>query len=677
MSTLAEAQKLHLSGRAAEAEAAYRALLAAAPEAPEVLHALGVLLHQRGDSAQAVTLLARAAAAQPKRAEPRFHLGLALMRAGDATGAARAFGEAVALAPAWPEAHYDRANALRRTGAREAAARSYRQALRLKPDFLQAQVNLAQLLAEMGKPDQAEAGYRRALRQHPDRAEVHAALGALLAAQGRAAEAEASLRAALALRPDFPAVRDRLLALLGAADRHAEAVVLLREASALHPDDAALAERLGKAAQAAEKLDVAEAAFARAVAREPGRLASRVGLAEVRRARKNFAGAEAVLRPLAADHPDHWLPVHDLGNVLRDQGRFAEAEACYRAALAIADLPLIRCHLGAVLRDLNRLDEAQAYLAEACAADPANEAAHYNLCIARLTAGRLAEGFAAYDTRFGKYKPVRMDTPRWGGEDIAGQTLLVSAEQGLGDTIQFARYVPALRARGARVIFRVQDTLKALLATLSEAPAVVGRGEPMPLHDVHVHLMSLPHLLGLAETPAPLPIPYLRPDPARTAMWRDRLRGVPGLRVGLAWAGNPNFPADHLRSLPEGMLPALACAGVSFVSLQKDRPSPPGLVALDAAPALADLGEAAALVAALDLLVGVDSALVHLAGALGRPVWLLNRFDTCWRWQCGTAHSIWYPTLRQFRQETPGDWSAPVARLRAALAPMAEAHKRA
>ncbi len=668
MADFAAALSLHQAGRVREAELAYSALLARTPQQPDVLHALGVLRHQSGNSAAAADLLARAAALTPDRAEYRFNLGLALFRLGRLDDAERHFQAAAKLKPDWPAAHYDLGNTLRALKRPDEAARAYRQALRLRPDYYEAQVNLGNALRDSGRAGQAANAYRRAMRQRPDQAEIHNNLGAVLLDQGDMAEAETCFRTALRLRPDFQEALSGLATLLERQSRPGDLLPVLAALLRLRADDPALHERYANLLRDMKQTQPAIAAYGRALELEPARHSARFGRAEAYRQARDFASARAELAQLVALLPDAWQAHHDLANVLRDIGDFAAAETHYRAALAIAETPGALSHLGAVLRDLGRLDEAGQVLNKALATEPGLEDARYNLAITHLTAGRLAEGFAAYDARFAKFAATLPQGRRWAGENPAGKTILVHAEQGLGDTIQFARYVPVLAARGARVIVHLQPALLGLFDGLAGAENRLPLDQAPPKHDMHAAIMSLPHRLRCAD-PAPVPIPYLAADPTRAALWEARLAPLPGPRIGLAWAGNPGFQADHLRSIPPEQLAPLAERHASLISLQKNPASLPDLTLHDWTSELTDMADTAALIACLDLVITVDTAAAHLAGALGRPVWLLNRFDSCWRWQMHTETSIWYPTLRQFRQTRPGDWAGPIARVCAALAP--------
>jgi tetratricopeptide (TPR) repeat protein len=659
-----DALTLHQAGRRAEAELAYRARLAIAPDDAGALLGLGVLRHQEGDSAEAAALLRRAVTAAPARAECHFNLGLAEFRQGRFTEAAAAFAAAARLSPAWPQPHYDLGNALHAAGQLEDAARAYRAALKAQPDFLQAEVNLGNTLTALGRHGQAIAAYRRALRRYPNEAQIHHNLGVALKAAGDLPGAEAEFRAAIRLRPDFIEAMEQLARALIALNRAADAVPAAKAACKIAPGRADLAELLGDAHRGAGQLHAAMDAYDRALVLSPTRHSARFGIAETLRLTRDFTAAEAVLRGLVEALPNTWLAHHDLGNTLRDQGRFAEAEAEYRASLAIAETPLALNHLAAVLRDLGRLDEARAAAERGLALAPDHQDLRYNLCITHLTAGRLREGFALYDVRFSKYRVAPLPGRPWTGQPVRGRTVLVTAEQGLGDTIQFVRYLPALAEAGARVKLRVPAPLVRLLTGFPGIAAVLDQAAPLPAYDFHVALMSLPDRLGIAA-PCPMPVPYLTADPGA---WPDRLAALPGRRVGLAWAGNPGFAADHLRSVPPAALaPLAAVQGVSFVSLQKGAAAAPPIAMPDWTAELHDLAATASLIMALDLVVSVDTAVAHLAGALGRKVWLLNRFDTCWRWGAAGEGCQWYPTLRQFRQAVPGDWSGPVARVAAAL----------
>jgi tetratricopeptide (TPR) repeat protein len=667
---LAQALSLHQAGRRAEAEAAYRALLNAEPTNAPALHAYGVLRHQLGDSHEAVRLITRAIALAPGNAEFHFNLALACFRTGQLDEAAAAFSHAAHLKPNWPQPHYDLGNTHAAAGRFEGAARAYRAALRLRPDYVEAAVNLGNVLKSAGKIDQAITAYRRVLRDRPTLADVHNNLGTALQLQNDMVGAEAAFREAIRLRENFAEALGNLTALLGRTERFAEAAAMARAARAASPANAAFLEMHADALRGLGEHDAALAAYRDALAQEPGRHSARFGMAETLRLRRDAAGAEKLLRTLAAELPEFWQAHHDLANALRDLGRFAEAETEYRAALALRETPTGLKHLGAVLRDLQRLDEAHAVLQRAAAAQPKDADISYNIAITHLTAGRLREGFAQYDARLVKYRAAVPAGQPWRGENIRGRTILVECEQGLGDTIQFVRYIPALAARGARVVLRAPPPLLRLLTAFPGVAHLIARDAEPPEYDRHVPLMSLPDRLQTTD-PMPIGIPYLFAGQASAATWRQKLAHLPGRRVGLAWAGNPGFAADRLRSIPPTALAKLAVPGAHFVSLQKDAAAIPALPLTDCTAELTDMADTAALIAALDLVICVDTGVAHLAGALGKPVWLLNRFDTCWRWLTGTDTSIWYPSIRLFRQTAPGDWSGPIAAVAAALTELA------
>ena len=474
---------------------------------------------------------------------------------------------------------------------------------------LQAQFEQGAALQRLGKLAEAAACYKAVLAEAPQVAQVHYNLGLALQGQGLHAAAGESFRNAVGLRPDW-----------------AEALVNL--------------------ALALQK-------------------------------QRRFAEAEQCSRRALRLKPDLPEALMALGSVLRDLGRFEAAIT--RLSEAVRRFPQevsIRNNLGLALKQMGRLAEAEAVFRAALTLQPENPALRYNLGELDLVAGRLVEGWEGFEYRWrleGQTPPT-LATPLWDGRTLRDGRLLLYTEQGLGDTIQFCRYV-RLAAERARVVLVVRPETRRLLADLHPGVPVALESEGAPDHLVQCSLPSLPRIFGTTLETIPGPAPYLHAHPGVAARWRDRLASLPGLRVGLVWAGNPQHVYDHLRSVPLGQLArVLSVPGVSFVSLQKGataaqmRALPAGVRLHDWTAELADLADTAALTESLDLVIGVDTSVVHLAGALGKPVWLLNRFDTDWRWLLGRDDSPWYPTLRQFRQRQPGDWKGVVTRVAEALA---------
>ena len=344
----------------------------------------------------------------------------------------------------------------------------------------------------------------------------------------------------------------------------------------------------------------------------------------------------------------------------------------YAAALRHNPADVHACtNLGVALAEQGRVGPSLAVHEVAVSLAPDDPEVRANRALALLTAGDLARGFAENEWRWrvASMLPHGMTGPCWEGDDPAGRTILVHDEGGYGDTLQFVRYVPLLAARGARVRLQVQPPLIRLLRRLPGPEAVFARGEAVPEYDLHCPMLSLPRCFATTLDTVPADVPYLLTDPDRTAAWRARFEGTGsesgGLRVGLVWAGasRPGMAVAHAmdarRSLPAQALAALAgIEGVRFVSLQKDHEPPPAPAMADPMPSCEDFDDTAGVVAGLDLVIAVDTAVAHLAGGLGRPVWLLSRYDMCWRWLHGRRDSPWYPGLRLYRQPAPGDWAS-------------------
>ena len=391
--------------------------------------------------------------------------------------------------------------------------------------------------------------------------------------------------------------------------------------------------------------------------------------------RRDEAAADLISRAVAIN-PNLASWHSNLGNVHQDHERLDEAIACYRRAIEVrSDFPDAHSNLGTALKRLGRLDEATACYRQAIALNPHYADAHNNLGMALLAQGDMAEGWREHEWR---WQTAQMragfrefSQPQWRGEAAPGRTLLIHAEQGFGDTLQFCRYAPLAAARGLRVVMQVPRPLQRLLGSLAGVDQVIADGEEPPPFDLHCPMLSLPVALGTTLATVPDGAAYLQADARQVAVWRARLAMMvnQGPKIGLVWAGSAHrhlpdqLTVDRRRSIdPARLAPLFALSKLHFISLQKDGPPPPPDFRItDCMGEMADFSDTAALIANLDLVISVDTAVAHLAAALGKPVWLLDRFDACWRWLVGRRDSPWYPTLRLYRQKRPYDWDSVVA----------------
>jgi len=569
----------------------------------------------------------------------------------------------------------------------EAALRLIDRALAVRPDNAEALANRGNALRELGRVEEALASIDRALAIQPNYVEGLNSRGVALAALGRPDEALAAYDRALALAPkDFKALFNRGLALY-ALGRSGEALQSFDRALGLTPNHGDALDNRGLALQSLGRSEEALKSYDRALAIDAGRAASWFNRGNALSALMRPEEALQSFDRALAIRPSYPEALNNRGVALQDLGRPEEAVECYDQALALRP-QYAEAHFnrGMALKELLRIEEARASFAAAHAIRPADASAHVGESQCWLLLGDFAHGWEAYEWRWRVPQPVPFardfTAPLWlGKEPLAGKTILLHAEQGLGDAIQFCRYAPVVAGRGAAVVLEVQPTLTALMASLKGPAQLVARGDPLPHFDFHCPLMSLPLALGTRLDSVPATIPYLAADAARAQQWRARLAPYPGVKVGLVWAGSPRphlrqaSIVDRRRSLSLARLnPLTALPGAVFVSLQKGEAAaeaaqpPAGTTLLDWTEELVDFADTAALIEALDLVIGVDTAVIHAAGALGKPVWLLNRFDTDWRWLLDREDSPWYPSLRLFRQERFGDWESAVARAAAALA---------
>jgi tetratricopeptide (TPR) repeat protein len=562
-----------------------------------------------------------------------------------------------------------------------------------------------------GNLPQAEALYRKAIEQAPQAADAWHLLGALYIQAERPAEAVTAIQRAIELNPQSADYYSHLGAAYSALKQHEPAIENLRRAVRLAPQSASAHYNLGTALRNADQIEPAIASFRHAVAADPQAAEAHYNLANALRDLRRYEESEASYQAAMAARPNYVKALVNLGGVLNELRRRDEAVDVLRQAIAIAPRhPRAHLNLGCVLRDWGRFDEAVAELEIAVAIAPDSAEAHNNLgtayqtraqyarawnCYERALAldpklpdahfshatsllrrGELQAGFDEYEWRWKchTFTDRGFKQPRWNGEPLDGKTILLYAEQGLGDTLQFVRYAQDVQLRGGRVIVECHAPLQRLLASTPGIDQLIAFGDSLPAFDVHCPLMSLPGVLRLTESQL-WHDSYLSVDPQRSEAWRARLAAIEGFRVGICWQGNPQHLFDKQRSFPLAKLASLAAIpGVQLISLQKG----PGAEqiagcafpvhelddSLDADGAFLDT---AAVIQHLDLVVVADTAVAHLAGALAAPVWIPLSAHGDWRWMLERSDSPWYPHTQLFRQQTLDVWDDVIAKVAAEL----------
>jgi len=550
----------------------------------------------------------------------------------------------------------------------------------MTPFTTQQAFNLAVQRHNAGRLQEAESLYRKILEQRPDHAEALHLLGVLSSQLGRNGAAVELIQRAITLKPDWAMAYNNLGTALQAAGQLEQAVAAYRKAIVLSPDYADAYCNLGATLHDLELLDEAIAALRRAVELNPRNPVFHSNLASALNDGEQFDDALAASRAALALGPNYAEAENNLGNAFRGNGRFDQAIAALnRAVLLRPDFADAHYNLGIVLHESGRVDESIAAYRKALALQPGNAKFHHNFALLLLLRGDWPQGWDEYEWRWTckelASRRRNFTQPLWDGGPLRGQTILLHFEQGFGDTIQFIRYLPLVIERGGRVICECQPELCRLVAVSNAGMVVLPHGQPLPAFDIHCPLMSLPKVLGTTLTNIPMNVPYLHADAMETEMWRKRLADdSSSIKVGLAWAGRPQHKNDRNRSITLASLAPLAkVPNVRLISLQKGEAAAEAkavstMQLMDLTDHLHDLADTAALIANLDLVIAVDTAVVHLAGAMGKPVWTLLPFAPDWRWLLAREDSPWYPTMRLFRQPSVGDWRTVIERVGDALA---------
>lgn len=585
-------------------------------EATEIAALLATAIehHRAGRLAEAESLYAVIVHNVPNHADALHLLGVIAHQRGQYELALELINKAIAVNPLAPEYYNSLGGVRQALGDEAGAAGLYLQAIHLKDDYREPYNNL--------------------LRLNPTAVEVRFNLGIMLHRQGKIDEALEQYDKVIEQQPNhIGALNNRGIA-LREAGRLDEAVVFLRQAAQVQPDYVEIYHNLGYVFQ--EKGEFAEA-----------------------------IASYHIALSLKPDYADAHL---DLGRALQLQGDLAQAINHYQQSIEILPTPKAYYNYAAALHELGRDREAIDKYGEAIACDPGYVEAHVNRALVLLTNDRYLEGWPEYEWRLQRpdWQAVNSfypELPRWDGSVLAEESILVQAEQGFGDTIQFARYLPLVKARCAKLMVEAQPELHPLLATIPAIDELLVRtpGE-LPAADCAIHIMSLPGIFGTTIDSIPSSFPYLHAPVSRQEKW-EKIIPRQGFRIGITWSGNIAYPGNQDRSCGIERFAVLAAIpGVRLFSLQKGPAAEQlssvahGMEIVDLGPELQDFADTAAAIMELDLVVSVDTALVHLVGALGRPIWTLRYQQTYWVWGKAGVGTPWYPSMRVFRQQTLGDW---------------------
>ena len=474
--------------------------------------------------------------------------------------------------------------------------------------------------------------------------------------KGEFAEAEKIYRELLDENPENPDALHLLGMLANDTGQPEAARGLIGRAIHLRPEISYYHSNLGNVFQRLERFEDAEKCYREALRLDPALPEAHNNLGNALSALNRFPEAIGSFLEAVKRKPDYHQAFGNLACLLFRQEHWAEAAACYQEARRLAPgcrpyaegLAGVLAKWGEEFQEQGDHARAIACYGQAAALAPDDPGLHLSLADSLLSTGQFQSGWAEYEWRWRvkDYPTVSFRQPVWDGAPLAGKRILLWAEQGLGDTIQFVRFAGAVKGAGGRVLFECQPPLERLLGACPGIDELIPFGSPLPDFDVHAPLQSLPRILGTTLETIPAPVPYLSADTGLVRAWETRLAAGRGCRVGLAWAGSPLNRYDPRRSIPkERFEPFRHIPGVECFSLQQE--DVPG-----------DFAEAAALIANLDLVISVDTAAAHLAGALGKPVWTLLPFAADYRWLLQRADSPWYPTMRLYRQPAPGDWDA-------------------
>lgn len=640
-----EAISLHQAGRLHEAQAIYEEILRLQPNHFDALHFLGLIELHYGNPQQAINLINQAIALHPLHAAYHANLGMAHRALGRLEEAVTSYDRALAINPVFLEALYNRGNALGELGRLDEAVLCFDKAITIQPYLIEAHFFKANALKELGQFEPAVTAYDKTIELKTDHAEALYNRGLVLKKLKRPCDALTSIELAISAKPDYVeayCIRGTLLMDLGRMD---EAKASFCLATTLKPD-------------------YAEAHYCY------GLLLGKIGDQEAALTSYDLAISTKENFPEA---------LNNRSNILSELGRLAQATADIKRAIAIRpDYAEAHMNHGNLLKVFGHTNDAMSSYDRAIDLKPEYVDAHYNKSLLLLLLGQFEMGWPLYESRWESscFSSQRRDfsQPMWLGDTpLIGKRILLHAEQGLGDTIQFCRYASKVADLGAHVLLEVQKPLLALLQQLDKRIQVISAGEPLPHFDYHCPLLSLPLAFNTNLQNIPTELSYLRIMPDKISAWVQRIGHKSRPRIGLVWSGNAQHANDTNRSIALSVLLAHLPDDFEFFSLQKEVRATDMPTLNDAnnlrhyGDELADFTDTAALCTLMDIVISVDTSVAHLSAALGLPTWILLPTDPDWRWLLNRDNSPWYPSARLFRQSIRGDWVEVVKRIAVAL----------
>lgn len=625
--------KHHQAGNFEKAEMIYRRILQVSPKSFDALHLLGLIAYQTKKYDAAIDYITRATIINPNEAKAFNHLGLALAGKGDAVNALGNYMKAISLNPGYAETYINLGNLLKSTGDIEGAIKNYEKAVDLKQNGEKAYNNLGNALKDKGDIEGAIANYRKALNLNPGFAEAYYNLGSIYRDRGEADEAAMNYRKAIELNPHFLQAYNNLGNVLKDMGNMDEAILNYRKALELDPDSATIYNNLGLVLESKGDLDSAMINYEKAIS----------------------------LNPHCAE------TYNNIGNVFAFKGETGKAVEQYEKALR-SDPDYVEAYnnLGALFVNKGDTERAIQYYSQAISLRPGYAQAHFNLGLVLLLTKQFKQGWQEYEWRFktSDFLFPSFNMPAWEGSSLDGKVIYVRCEQGIGDTIQFARYVSLLSLfNPGKIIFRPNAGLEQLFRNSGLGADIVDNSiSDEAMHfDTYVPLLSLPAIFGTDEDNIPSRSRYLYAEKEKINDYREIYFDNDSFKIGIVWKGNPKHKKDRFRSLSLSFFCGISSLpGVKVYSLQKGHGEEELANIqediIDLGKTFHDFSDTAAAIENLDLIVGVDTSVVHLSGALGKPTWILLPYVPDWRWFLDSELSPWYESFKLFRQVRSGDW---------------------